>query len=327
MKTAFTGCLLSLSLAAGAQPTTIAPPAPPAPPVPLIGLADLAGHDMTMFVSSEMGGRGVVKSAPYSATAVNETRQTLGDGNRIDRSSSVKLYRDSKGRTRQEQASGIVFINDVVAGKRYVLNTQKKTARELRAVPLPPVPPVPPAASVPMPAPPVQPHQLSGDEARSWAKEMRQWAREFGDRIRGERHAAAAQTHQHVTQHVEVIRFDDGRSSMPPMPMVMMAPPGQGTKTSLGSRDFDGVRAEGNKTTWTIPAGRVGNKLPIEIISERWYSPDLMLVISSTHSDPRSGERIYRLESIRRDEPSAELFKVPADYELKALSRAKSEHN
>ncbi len=74
----------------------------------------------------------MIKGAPYAATAVNETRQVLNDGNRIERSSSIKLYRDSQGRTRQEQASGAVFINDVVAGKGYVLNPQRQSARELR---------------------------------------------------------------------------------------------------------------------------------------------------------------------------------------------------
>ncbi len=37
-----------------------------------------------------------------------------------------------------------------------------------------------------------------------------------------------------------------------------------------------------------------------------------------TPCGPRSGERIYRLESIKREERNAELFKVPADFALKA---------
>jgi hypothetical protein len=53
-------------------------------------------------------------------------------------------------------------------------------------------------------------------------------------------------------------------------------------------------------------------------VSERWHSPDLNVVVFTCHADPRSGERIYRLENIKRDEPNAELFKVPADYTLKA---------
>jgi hypothetical protein len=44
----------------------------------------------------------------------------------------------------------------------------------------------------------------------------------------------------------------------------------------------------------------------------------LSVVVFTRHADPRSGERIYRLENIKREEPSAELFKVPVDYALKA---------
>ena len=347
-------CLLAVSAIVQAQ--TSAPPAPPAPPVPpgaptppITPLPPAfpfgAGDEMMMFVSSDLGARSVVKGAPYAATAVNETRQVLSDGNRIERSSSIKLYRDSQGRTRQEQG-GAVFISDVVAGKAYVLNTQKRSARELRIshrAPVPPVPPVPlvPPGATPPPPQPSKPHsQMSPEEARSWGEEMRRWAREFTERMRGERDErtsernaertvsreriiitrdGAADRPQVVTDHVEVIRREDGHAAFPSMlsSSVMMPPPGPGATTSLGSREFDGVRADGKRTTWTIPAGRIGNKLPIEIVSERWQSPELNVVVLTRHADPRSGERIYRLENIKREEPSAELFKVPADFALK----------
>lgn len=338
----FGACLLVASVTVGAQ--TSAPPAPPVPPPPPVAPVPPAfpfgaGDDMMRFVSSELGARSVIKGAPYSATAVSETRQMLNDGNRIERSSSIKLYRDSQGRTRQEQANGAVFINDVVAGKGYVLNTQRQSARELKISPrehIPPVPPVPPSGAAPPPPQPPKPHsQMSADEARSWADDMRRWARELTERMRGERdqsHSerirehkmilpnAAAGGQSHIAaDHVEVIRREGGHAAFHPLPSTaMMPPPGPGTTTPLGSRDFDGVRADGKKTTWTIPAGRIGNQLPIEIVSERWHSPDLNVVVFTRHADPRSGERIYRLENIKREEPNAELFKVPADYALNA---------
>ena len=59
------------------------------------------------FLGAEAGMPGrVVKNAPYSADLVTESVQTLPDGNHIRQSSSVKVYRDSEGRTRREQ-SGI----------------------------------------------------------------------------------------------------------------------------------------------------------------------------------------------------------------------------
>ena len=84
----------------------------------------------------------------------------------------------------------------------------------------------------------------------------------------------------------------------------------------LGTRDFEGVTAEGTRTVVTIPAGAIGNAAPIEMVSERWFSPELKTVIFSRRSDPRFGETTYRLERIVRSEPSPELFQVPADFTI-----------
>jgi hypothetical protein len=88
-------------------------------------------------------------------------------------------------------------------------------------------------------------------------------------------------------------------------------------KESLGKQNIEGVEAEGTRTTVTIPAGEIGNERPIEIVSERWYSPELQLVVMTRNSDPRSGETTYRLTNISRTEPAKSLFEVPADYTVK----------
>ena len=56
-----------------------------------------------VFMASESFSGKVVKGAPYSAEAVTETIQTLGDGNRIVNRLTSSVYRDSEGRTRREQ--------------------------------------------------------------------------------------------------------------------------------------------------------------------------------------------------------------------------------
>jgi hypothetical protein len=70
-------------------------------------------------------------------------------------------------------------------------------------------------------------------------------------------------------------------------------------------------------TVWTIPAGKIGNKNPINITRETWTSPDLHVTVLSRYNDPRSGESIYRLASIKRGEPSADLFKLPEGYKVR----------
>ena len=154
---------------------------------------------------------------------------------------------------------------------------------------------------------------------------------------------------------VQVVRTGDGAlpplppmPPMPPMPPAPMAAPlppippmppmpgiqtlrfestaklGKGTTTSLGMRDFDGVKAEGKQTTWTIPAGEIGNRKPIDVVSESWYAPDLQVTVYSRYNDPRTGETVYRLANIKRAEPAPDLFKVPADVTVKDRVREKA---
>jgi len=85
----------------------------------------------------------------------------------------------------------------------------------------------------------------------------------------------------------------------------------------LGKQLVEGVEAEGTRTTRTIPAGEIGNEQPIRIVSERWYSPELQVVVMTRHSDPRMGETTYKLTNVVRGEPSAALFQVPSDYAVR----------
>jgi hypothetical protein len=85
---------------------------------------------------------------------------------------------------------------------------------------------------------------------------------------------------------------------------------------ALGERDIEGVRAEGTRTTMTIPANAIGNRAPITAVSERWFSSDLQAVVLTRRSDPRFGETVYRLVNIVRAEPPTALFEIPADYRI-----------
>lgn len=109
-----------------------------------------------------------VTGAPYSADQVTEHVQTLADGNRIVNTTTMKIYRDSRGRTRTETtlptlpggmtAPAMITIHDPVAGVTYLLNSESKSAQKMIANPievrsiknasaLPPLPPLPPGAA------------------------------------------------------------------------------------------------------------------------------------------------------------------------------------
>lgn len=82
---------------------------------------------------------------------------------------------------------------------------------------------------------------------------------------------------------------------------------------SLGSRQIEGVETTGRRITTTIPAGQWDNDRPIQTVDERWESPELKMVVYSRQTNPRTGGVEYRLTNIRRTEPPADLFVLPAD--------------
>ncbi|MBZ5676765.1 MAG: hypothetical protein LAP61_21195 [Acidobacteriia bacterium] len=230
------------------------------------------------FVSSQLVSGPTVKGAPYSAEVVNETIQTLADGNRIVQRSSAMQYRDSEGRERREETSamGAIFITDPVAGTRFTLHPESRTA-EKGAVPV-----MFSTASVPG-----VPGDRGGPDTVSVA-------------IAGT--AAAPQGFFYVNSG-SITKFSS---------------PSDSKTEDLGKMYIEGVQAQGTRTTTTIPAGDIGNDRPINIVDERWYSPDLQMTVMTRHSDPRTGETTFALKSINRSSPPPTFFEVPSDYTVTA---------
>jgi hypothetical protein len=262
--------LLLSGAAIQAQDAASAPPPPP----PGHGFGHGAARDEIRFLGFEAGlGDKTVAGAPFSASFSTESTETLADGNQIKHTSTGTIARDSQGRTRRDMtlpsfgpmavagqpAPHVTFVNDPVAGTRYILEADKKTARQ-------------------MPPPP--------DRSEFTRKE----------RTDGRAARAGGADKETVT-------------------------------TSLGTQTIGGVAAEGTRYTRTIPAGQIGNAKPIVIVTERWYSPDLQMVVMTKRSDPRSGDTVFQMTSIARTEPAATSFQVPADYTVtKAEPRGAFRH-
>jgi hypothetical protein len=85
-------------------------------------------------------------------------------------------------------------------------------------------------------------------------------------------------------------------------------------KEDLGTKTVNGLQAEGVRVTRTIAAGSIGNDKPIDVVTERWYSPDLQIAIMTIHSDPMMGTVTTKLTNVTRGDPDASLFQVPSDY-------------
>jgi hypothetical protein len=279
-----------LALALGIAPIATAQEPTAAEKADALKLKKMAAELEVVRSKIAVEGR-ITPGAPYSAEAVNESTQMLADGNRIVQKSVTRVYRDDEGRTRREDVteSGDVVnvsIVDPVAHVSYVLDPKTRTAYRGAMM-------MARAATFNG-----QPAAVLMDDDRKKIELAKV-------------EAAGKETRMRVAPPLP---------PPPPPPGFkgdLMGEAAQTNKEDLGRQAVEGVVATGTRTTWTVPAGAIGNLQPIKIVSEQWFSPDLQLLVLTKHSDPRTGENVYRLQNIVRAEPDRSLFTLPPDYTLK----------
>lgn len=224
---------------------------------------------------------GPVIDAPFSADATTTIQQTLGDGTRIDRRATAHYYRDRAGRVRVEQMiMGIASLSPTAEGQ--VRITIQPEPTDGRVYTLDP----------------------SARTARLGPRSSADWA------------VGGGETFAVPLGGIRFLVF--GRGQQLRQRIGVTGNPVE--EEALGTRQISGVDAVGRRSTLTIPIGQFGNDRPMEIVDERWESPQLRVVIYSRHSDPRTGVIDYRLTNIRRNEPPADLFVLPADYTVAAAT-------
>lgn len=237
------------------------------------------------FINSELGIPGnLVKGAPYSAEASTETIQTLGDGNRIVHKSTSNNFRDSEGRTRRETSIGAI-------------GPWASKGEDVRVVFI---------------------HDPVENVSYT-LNEKDKTARKASGRAMVLKFSPKTPPGESSSEDVVFETAPDFRAEANPTPGTRVrdrASTQVAKQESLGVRVIEGVKAEGTRVTNVIPAGEIGNERAIEIVFERWYSPELQTVVLTRHVDPRMGETVFKLVRIRRDEPARSLFEVPSDYTL-----------
>ena len=235
------------------------------------------------------------KGAPYSAETIVEGTQTLADGNRINRKTTGRVYRDGEGRTRREEdrpnGTVTIAITDPVGGYTYSLDTARKVAWRT------------PLGAAGLIMDKIEAARTQGEDGRK--------------RVVFEQAAAARGTNEPRMKEVEVARGAGAGGRGGSASALRMRSPASTVAGPLEHKTLEGIPVEGRKTTTTIPAGQVGNEQPITIVSEQWRSPDLEVLVLTRHVDPRTGESTYRLVNIVRAEPDRSLFMVPPDYTVK----------
>lgn len=341
---------------APAPPSPPLPPLPPLPPIaplsPMIDIDKIVSSALSdAFGTSPMINSRTVKNAPYRAEVISERVQTLADSNQIVKRTAQMSFRDSVGRTRIEarDADGAlrtINIFDAADGARYVLKPATKSAIK----------------SVPDPNFMKRLEELR-ERAKSTAKDTKATILRGGTpgeqvivhRVESNADGAKASASENINVQVfrsngtEPLEVTSGTSHMitkgkyasisigdanGSADAIMSSSLGatfqdrawssKATTKELGFKDIEGVRAEGKLRSYTIPAQEIGNKNAITVSTETWISPELQITVYSKHSDPRTGEVIYRLANVNRSEPSRALFSVPDDYTVKSTSMPSS---
>lgn len=294
----------------------------------LAGVSVYAQQDAKVIAEIAASNEKTIKNSPFSADAVSESVQVLADGNRIVRSSTTKLYRNSEGRFRREMSggSGGVFstnfsfghgttILDPVVGHRVLLDTYNGTARVSSLGSGQNVTIVRGAVGAPL----SEEQRVEVERKLATAKTLTEAQRaEYAAKVKDyekkayEIRSVAPTVAVGGSGHAIATLSGDGMYAFATTPAARYD-----SKTEeLGSRDIEGVSAEGTRRITTIPEGAIGNERAIEIVYESWYSKELGLVVYSKHSDPRFGEQTYRVTNIVRSEPDPSLFTVPQGYKV-----------
>jgi hypothetical protein len=196
-----------------------------------------------------------VAGAPFSAVSTTSFRQ----GGQIVHIFSMRLFRDSRGRTRSENVAipndatvgatsphGVITIGDPVSGQIYILYP---------------------------------------------------WL-----------------------QAADVMPCQSGPVDVMHPPVALPTPSDPNVKvTSLGEKTIDGIPVVGTRLVHTELLGAPLEHTSATFTVERWFSPDLGVMILTSHrssidGDSTNGESTNKLEQIVREEPDGALFTIPPGY-------------
>jgi hypothetical protein len=221
-----------------------------------------------------------ITGAPFTADRVSEHTQTLGDGTHIRQPQNVEhISRDSQGRTRTERTLFQGMMGD-------------PAMKDFRVTEI---------------SDPVGGFGYVLDDQNKIAHRVALEARPQRPTL-----APAAGT-------VPVVVSTGGGTAGIEAGVVRRTPADdpnqpQHAMERLGSKNIEGVIAEGTRNTTTWPVNSQGNDRPMVSTNENWRSTELKESVLSTNNDPRSGENVTKLINVSRAEPDPSLFEPPSGY-------------
>lgn len=231
------------------------------------------------IIGGPLAGRLPFTGAPFSADAITTARHTLKHGT-LDQSATARYYRDSEGRVRVEHPMEGLRAPKTMSERhiRLTIFTGEPWGLGFSLDP------------------------VSRTARNSFGRSIRPLAtgggRVLGVPVGGVRFVTFQRAQDWLRRNPELADNDGVQ------------------REELGTKRISGVEAVGGRITLTFPPAYFADVSTVTLIDEQWESAELDLIVYAHYSDSRSGFVEYRLTNIRRAEPPADLFVVPADYTM-----------
>lgn len=214
---------------------------------------------------------------PFSATITTHTSQTYMDGTNVNHTTTVVQYRDAEGRTRMETDTPTGKAITIRDPVAGVVYNLDSAAKTF-----------------------IQRSIVGGGGARGALVPA---AGDAASPAPGGRGGRGARGGSMTASGADAVAENAKRNP-------------NNTVEDLGMMTLNGVPARGTRITTVIPVGAIGNDREFRSVDERWYSPDLNMLVKSVSTDPRFGTTTHEMTNISRVNPDRSLFEVPADYKI-----------
>jgi hypothetical protein len=261
---------------------------------PTLGLAG-AALCLALPLAAQISRLGSAPQAPYTVEFKITRVQTLANGATITHESKQVMARDSQGRTLNantplsasddQPENTITVVRDPIGNTQTSWDSRNRHARILKLVP-------------------------QGVGQGCWSTASGNATAEIGGTM-STIVSSGVSGGGSVGSSTLNLR-SPGIASVAPGPPSPIRP----VREDLGTDTFLGVEVKGTRVTRTIPAGQVGNDVPLVTVSEMWSAPSLGLTLRDITDSAQSGKSTREAVSLDLGEPDPSLFQPPDGYEV-----------
>ena len=239
-------------------------------------------------------GHASAPAAPYTAEFKITRVQTLANGATITHESKQVMARDSQGRSMNantplsasddQPGNTITMVHNPVDNTQITWDSRSKHVRVLKMAP-------------------------PGAGPGCWSTASGNSTEEIGG---GAPAPASGGVGGGVAGSALVVSPSPDSTLIPAARPMAMRP----VREDLGTDTILGTEVKGTRITRTIPAGQIGNDVPLVTTSEIWSAPSLGLTLREITDSAQSGKSTREAVSLDLGEPDPSLFQPPEGYEV-----------